>query len=717
MKNRKEELRQYFWIENTRMLYDMMEELCNRTFLDDGCYRYIYRGEGGLKKRQILKDKPNNQIKKLLIECVATINGEKEYLFQNPLSRYLKYYNEIFGFKIDRSSFEDISSCLRYYSILMQLTKGKEDDDSLPYEYEDICLTIREMTQCEAVYIVYKVEGESGSIVSRSGFVFRSDDDLKSRNDEQDEIDELLLDMLNNHKQAVFPCGFEKNKKNHMIFEFEIPTQKEEKSAFYVILSGVEKGEEIEKDIALKILFMRNRLFNALERDYGKLLSLRFNCEYIKSVREKDDNKKGANEEETFFPTILHLSDSHLSELTESEVKDYINSDKFLESDCSVDLLAITGDIVNASEDASGAEINYKVAESVLRLIAKRLWGIDAGDNTTILPHDWRRRILIIPGNHDYSSMSDVVVEAESRKIKAAFPASRSSSLMSKFTYYIEFIARFLDVPIDDLVEHELNEIRHYRNLNLRVDMFNSVAQTNALQNNKVGFSEERIIKELLDRKKSLIDEKTYRIIMMHHSPNYMIDYFDDKYGAIKIKKELDKKNKELGKEFFSVYYKYSSALQRLYSVSITDVWIHFSKMQYTAKELEEKILLFSKKSKIFSESTLRKELEMVYRLLEKHELSLEYDSEFFHKNKSLSEIQRKDREEFNRILNEQIMKPDNKSIVLAGHEHKSFPDRRNNIEIHMVDKLYNGESYQYALLEYDKGKKQYNYQYYQYTP
>ena len=34
---------------------------------------------------------------------------------------------------------------------------------------------------------------------------------------------------------------------------------------------------------------------------------------------------------------------------------------------------------------------------------------------------------------------------------------------MSKFTYYIEFLINFLDAPIDELLENDLNEIRDYK--------------------------------------------------------------------------------------------------------------------------------------------------------------------------------------------------------------------------------------------------------------
>src|SRR5699024_8560544 len=93
--------------------------------------------------------------------------------------------------------------------------------------------------------------------------------------------------------------------------------------------------------------------------------------------------------------------------------------DAYNNSKIKIDLLAISGDIVDSKDaNASRMEKNYRYAENLLNKIVITLWKDDCG----YLPHDWRRRILITTGNHDYASMNQYQATLKHRSLTSAMP-------------------------------------------------------------------------------------------------------------------------------------------------------------------------------------------------------------------------------------------------------------------------------------------------------
>lgn len=580
------------FLENTRVLFDFIQELSERcTNLGDPIdsdwnYRG-YIGLGSLKGRENiingLRGKETSGIEKektvsKLINSCYDNNGV--LLYQNSLSTFLQFYTLVFG--DPGQQINEIAEMLNYFNILRYLTEDEyrehrhKNFDAFPYIFEDLCLSIRNMTNAHSAYLVYKKEGEPSQLISRSGYVTEDGDAFPIDGEENkfsplhigaSEFDLLIKALckenlivirkfdnkiiLTRKVELIDGIGYvvaerkkpdsPKDKREFLMFDFPFgdgirmgddkgnnENNIQERRHFYVILELREiVTKERLRQKAIRILFLRNRLHEAVKKYYAGVLNFRFYSNYIQSVAEQPE--KGTESTNILHITDLHLNDDgswsrnnfkkllgnlleHLSEIRDSK---------------KINLIAVTGDIINYFTDAATAQRKYKRAANLLFKMAKILWGIKI-NNSLILPHDWKRRILITTGNHDYVTMGDVRVQTESRKIITALPAKATGGTMSKYTYYLEFLSYFIDAPTQKLLNSDLNEVREYDKLNLIIGIFNSCAQANALQTNKVSFNSEKLALVLKrgNWKKSI---KTH-VVLVHHYPSCPINYFNDKY-------------------------------------------------------------------------------------------------------------------------------------------------------------------------------------------
>ena len=307
---------------------------------------------------------------------------------------------------------------------------------------------------------------------------------------------------------------------------------------------------------------------------------------------------------------------------------------------------------------------------------------MESGKNEeVILPHDWKRRILITTGNHDYAAMNDVRVQTESRKITTGLPARSAGGTMSKYTYFLEFLSYFLDAPTQKLLGSDLNEVREYNQLDLIVGIFNSCSQANALQNNKVSFASKKLqlVLERSNWKKST--EK--HIVLAHHSPSYSIDYFDDKYGRWKYKKYKSFVNiSELYDIYIGAINEYLSNGESIPSKIRENFKVEFEELLKTLNENSEWE---------FFESELFKDMEMLYNLLkDKYRHFDEYINRYLSEANSLFKTIIDDnevfKEDWERIAHDNL-------TVIAGHTHKAdyFPrDRDKKYDTIIGHRFYN---------------------------
>lgn len=720
------------YLENIRMLFDFMQELHYRYRKDTREKpRYVgYRGNGGLSRRSELLKKLQNHIHDVTQECLDpnqdTDALQPQLLYQHPLSSYLSFYLRLFPLRHSHPDTagavgEQLAPMLNYFNILQFLTDEefaleRESPDhhaSLPYIYEDLCLSIREMTGCHACFLLYREKGEFTELIARSGYVIDGEKGLLSNfNIKAPELDSIikqcsLKDVSSGgtdpnqityqaSRLAIPPSnltfssagtlvegihlvhgtcelgGGESSKHQYLVFElpyFSEGHQHENDRSFYLLLdyNSLNLPDITAAKVpALKVLFLRKRLWEALRQDYAELIDYRFDCSYIKPVQEGSK------------PAILHISDSHLiDDKSWDNGKSKILCEQLKSQHWGkIDLLAVTGDIVLASRHASDAQAKYHRIGQLLQNIAISLWSTDQ-----ILPHDWKRRIMIVTGNHDYAAMNDVSVETGGRRIKNAGPAGHSGGTMSKFTYYIEFLINFLDAPIDELLENDLNEIRDYKYLGLTVAMINTSSKANSLQNNKVTINIEKVQRLIQQAPWHNSDQERSYVALMHHAPSYTINYFKDKY---EIQKYLSKGEDSLTLE---LYNRYEALLKDTCSQ-----WLNIpapdDAVQDLIKEIQGLLESNNGNAKGFMKSELKSDMAMLVNIRNAPDLKDEFRYDFMSKSITLCEIQEYDQKQFDKACGQLFGK--DRTIILCCHEHKNQYCNHTANPVFIIGRLHN---------------------------
>jgi hypothetical protein len=138
---------------------------------------------------------------------------------------------------------------------------------------------------------------------------------------------------------------------------------------------------------------------------------------------------------------------------------------------------------------------------------------------------DWKKRVSIVPGNHDYASMNELETIEKQRTTAGGVPNFQSADIIVRFPYYIHFVGQLLDLDINMLVQNGMNEFRQYQNMKMNFICLSNSSDSSALRNNKVSFNG---LKSLLD--KAIVGKGYSSIVVSHYSPNYKIDYVNDVY-------------------------------------------------------------------------------------------------------------------------------------------------------------------------------------------
>lgn len=265
------------------------------------------------------------------------------------------------------------------------------------------------------------------------------------------------------------------------------------------------------------VLFLRNQL---LEQCTGKLyilMSGQRSYQYVKRLSKPSEPLR-----------ILHLTDLHISEDTEAPMKQFLSLVEKLPHQ--VDLLAITGDVIQGSDSAGTMEDRYRQAARFIRQIAAKLWSTKGENDEKLVRTDWFKRILIVPGNHDYATMNDLQsmsLPGEPRATGLGYPARKDGGPMVKFAYYIKFLCDLLDLDITELVRNDLNESRRYLRMGLTVYGLNTVSEIGPLRTNKVSLNLDAVLPLVKARE----PRNRFNLILSHHGPLYRLDYLMDRYG------------------------------------------------------------------------------------------------------------------------------------------------------------------------------------------
>ncbi len=555
-----EKLKHLKTLENTRMIYDLMTEINLRV---DGYNSY--NGSGGLKARIDSRDSLKQKIDELV---KGALNGE-DVLYQNALSGHLRFWKQYYNSEKYTSMSNDIANSYAVFKAADTIAENMSEDD-LPYLYEDLCISAAEMMNCEMCYILYGSDEDEIQIVSRSGYLIHEGrimqdpsflDILKLSQNEAiiNGINLVYGKDINPQSESSIDKTYD-----YLIYEFPFHIDGKSKNGvlnlkkFFMVFCKINKdnplsgktSEDIIFESSKKILFLRHKIMSILERDYGVLLNFRYDCHYIKRIYDK----------KTDSLRILHISDIH----AEDNSAWAINSNTFKKTDNmldnlfnimknkgdnenvlafelnkddnrrSIELMVITGDVIQADKSAYIAQRKYNhTAEYIGHLVIK-LWGEDHHSNIKRLPHDWKRRVIITTGNHDYMTMNELVSQTKERQTRYGEPSSTSGGTMTKFTYYVEFLQKFIDAPIDRLLRDDLNEVRYYKNFGFKTIVVNTASAANALQNNKVGANTD-IVRHLLESSIWKDSEGIIRACLLHHGPGCKIGYIDDIYRERKL--------------------------------------------------------------------------------------------------------------------------------------------------------------------------------------
>ncbi len=551
----------YIYLENTQMLYTGMRDLEKSISSDFWAMQRSFRPADKYPQYMRLL---NREVVKVLAGCYSNLDGDGEtrnILYQNILGNFCRFWHLSTGSAAATSKEEEgihpLTYMLQYFRRINYLVENHTIDE-LPYQYEDLCRTICGLTGFQMCYIAYESTGNYPEIFTQSGYCKKLLDKILTPHD----IDRLLRYIRSNGEQGdpnekyrvttlipnVSIIQGEKDQCDYLVLSLTFKGDKTNSNRFHLVLQslseehvfGTDRSANIQTAMrkSRDILFMRESLQLILSRDYTVLINFRFDCAYI---RPFDLQNAG-------HPAAIHISDLHikdevddLCEKVRSCIRDSLGLTK-------VDLLIITGDVVDGREaNAPQMEKNYRRAMKLLNAIVFELWKDEDG----YLPHDWRRRIIITTGNHDYASMNQYKASLQRRALISAMPVEMDSSTMSKFAYFIDFMVRYLDAPIDELLLNDLNEVRNYRNLGVRVLSLNCSGTATTRRTNKIGVDKDKVI-ELVGRKawrdktqrvvavsKGDPDDpervpylrRPFRICAAHYSMEYEPSYFIDNYS------------------------------------------------------------------------------------------------------------------------------------------------------------------------------------------
>ena len=276
-------------------------------------------------------------------------------------------------------------------------------------------------------------------------------------------------------------------------------------------------------------LFLRGRLIKVLSHDLFQLLSDRNEYRGIRRKSAKDGPLR-----------ILHLSDLHIEEGNYGDILECVQQ---LELQDAFDFMVITGDVAQGRCSAGELETNYLYAAQVIRALAFQIWAVPRREDELVLEQDWKKRLIIIPGNHDYASMNELETQHDEthRASISGRPAAMEGSAMAKFTYYINFLRQLLDIDTGALIDNGMNELRSYDEMKVSFSALNTSIMANPIRNNKVHL-DAKFIKRVTAKLTSGDYAQNQVVCLSHHGPDYDIDYVSDQYYESLICEEITKK-------------------------------------------------------------------------------------------------------------------------------------------------------------------------------
>lgn len=530
--------------------------------------RILAKGIAGLYERcrQENVDWEMNALKEFICRTYAASIGPdgRDYLYQNPQADFFEF--RLFPpdpDKVDQADGYRMASMLLMYHEITQL-EARQDGDAFRGDpasaYETLCNCFQEILSSNMCYIAYRRRDDTrilaaSSVHCRNGKLDptlgsqelgRLLDVIRDRKAAADTTElQELVDGIVLFKPVWEPDGDRRGRENitgqFLILPMDLYLRETGGGELlYMVfhrISGPDwDGSSPELyDRIRDALFLRGRLTDMLGRDLFHLLNSR--SEYRGIVR----NSAGSQP-----LRILHISDIHVSGDNWETIRDCVSCLTLDEtSGAPFDFMAITGDVAQGRCSAGDLEENYDHAAEVIRTLAVRIWGHPykgAAADDYILRQDWKKRVIIIPGNHDYASMNELETQHDetNRASLSGRPAVKEGSAMAKFTYYINFLRQLLDIDTGDLIDNGLNEFRSYDELHVNFLSLNTSIMANPIRNNKVHL-DQSFVKSVANKITSQEHAGNHIVCLCHHGPQYQIDYLSDQYYEAYVCEKITK--------------------------------------------------------------------------------------------------------------------------------------------------------------------------------
>ncbi len=501
------ELAEIIRMENTRLIYTGVKRL------DEICPREM-DWETALDKVKQAKE-----------QCTIENGGGESglrYYPQNPLSDLFRFLDGTFRSK--DSYISRLTAMLGLYRRVQQISKDGsvlESRKNYVAQYGELCFCLSRIAACESCCIVHRRNGRNQIIAG--SVALSSDDEAESLVNglirdafarQKDEDAEKFRDIrkANSGGEDGSP------KRDGLVVTLRLQRRAGEKykqDVYLVFWDQIKEGGQPCADGTSQLLFMRQPLQELLERDLYALHHFKVSYEDVVQIAQKKKTEC----------CILHLTDLHVSEQNVDSILQLVQDwEKDLAKD-EPDLVLITGDIVQGNNTAIDLERNYQEAGKVIKAIARVLWSQKCSDGRMVLRADWKKRIIIIPGNHDYAAMNELTATHTLRATNGGTPVMKDGSPMSRFSYFIQFLQDFLDVDMGQSVRSNLNEVRTYPQLGVRIIALNSVSQVGPLRNNKMQLDADFIQRLDQSGEGKGLQSDLVNIVMSHHSSCYVPDY------------------------------------------------------------------------------------------------------------------------------------------------------------------------------------------------
>lgn len=522
------------------------------------------------------------------VNCI--VNDENNRTIEmSPFKSLLDFINIPFKY-VD---WEKKSMCRRITNMLMLFVKLCELETSetritSPYDYVNVCNYIRDIMNYNKCEIVSVKEHKITVIASSdifSDYLLERDLDYEIVDDAISYFNAKAKNNLLNQVAQKFLVGKTTELLIVPLLSIDSVDNDDFVPEFYMVLCrnaivrGCPEPTHLTHDDLWNlrnVLFLRDRLEIDLKEDIAYLCDMVSSYGYIKPLVP---NRK---------PIILHISDIHvhtnadevtyLKEKTKNAIKNEENFTKY-----KPDLLLITGDVITGDYTASGIKRSYKKAENVIKHLVKAIWGKQIGDSCYV-ESDWKKRVLISVGNHDYASMNELEAHNSRRATTSGTPGVLGDNMV-KHSYFLNFIHNLLGNEIDELVRYDINRIVNYRKLGISVVNLNTNSNVNPLRTNKVRVDGEEVAKMFSHNNV----EKTL-VYMMHHTPMYDIDYIDDIYYLTsRMVDSISKKIISFGIDGFECNY---NNINRLWIQLIKSLVHNFEQNVYNKTKEEQKKLM-----------------------------------------------------------------------------------------------------------------------------